>query len=77
VRRAFATRALILLLCVALLALLAQDPTASQFVAALIPWVIVFALLAAWNATPQRDPRRRGQPLSFLWLDTSRAPPTA
>jgi len=77
VRKTFAGRALILLLCLALLSLLASNPAGSQFVAALVPFLILFATLPAWRANPHRDPDGRCQPLSFLSLGTSRAPPTA
>jgi len=77
VRRNFATRALILLLCVALLALLVADPAGSHAAAWLAPFLILCFVLAAWSVSPHRDPDGSGQPLSFLSLDTSRAPPLA
>jgi len=77
VRRAFAERLLILVLCVALLSLLVLNPAGSHGWAELVPALILFASPLAAMAKRPRRAQVQSQPLSFLSLDTSRAPPIA
>jgi hypothetical protein len=74
VRKTFAARALIVLLCVALVALLFLNPTGAKIAALLIPFPIFFATLPQLTARPGKS-RVRCQPISFRSLDSSRAPP--
>ena len=76
-RRAFAGRPLIIALCVALLSLLVLNSFGSHVLLELVPALILFATSPVLMAKLPRKPQVQGQPLSFLSLDTSRAPPIA
>ncbi|SPE43291.1 exported hypothetical protein [Candidatus Sulfopaludibacter sp. SbA3] len=76
-RKAFAERPLILVLCVALLSLLVLNPAGSHVWVELVPALILFATPLVLMAKRPRRPQVQSQPLSFLSLDISRAPPIA
>jgi len=77
VKRAFAERPLTIVLCVALLSLLVLNPVGSHVSLELVPALILFATLPVLMAKVPRKPQVQGQPISFLFLDSSRAPPIA
>jgi hypothetical protein len=77
VKRAFAERPLTIVLCVALLSLLVLNPVGSHVWLELVPALILFATLPVLMAKLPRKPQVQGQPISFLSLDSSRAPPIA
>ena len=76
-KRAFAERALTIVLCVALLSLLVLNPVGSHVGLELVPALIWFATLPVLMAKLPPKPQVQRQPISFLSLDSPRAPPIA
>jgi hypothetical protein len=68
---AFAERALLILLYVALLSLLALNSAGPHVWVELVPFLILLATLPALMANLSRKPLVKGQPLSVLSLDNS------
>ena len=76
-KRAFAERTLTIFLCIAVLSLLVLNPAGADLSVAFAPVPILLAPPSASIASRPRGPQVQGQALSFLFLDTSRAPPLA
>jgi len=74
VRKTFAARALIFFLCAALVSLLFLTPCGANFLALLVPFLVFSTTLPELTAGLLKS-RVQFQPISFLSLDSSRAPP--
>lgn len=77
VTRTFTVRVLIVLLCVALLSFAVLNPAGPQLLAVLVPLLLLLTTLSVLRT--ERPPHLGVpcQPVSFLSLDSPRAPPQA
>ena len=76
-KRAFVERTLTIVLCIALLSLLVLSPVGVNVSVEFVTAPILLAAPSASIAIRPPGPQVQGQALSFLFLDTSRAPPLA
>jgi hypothetical protein len=71
VKRVFADRTLTIVLCIALLSFLVLSPVGLNISVEFVPATISLAAPSASIAIRPRGPQVHGQPLSFLFLDSS------